>query len=71
MQTAAIAPADIGTSLHFLGSEETVDLVNWGYCAADQALRDWHEPAVAAGKGLPLTPGDVRPGRCARVSKTV
>jgi NTE family protein len=71
VQTAATAPADIGTSLHFLGSEETVDLVNWGYCAADQALRGWYEPAVAAGKGVPLKPGDVKPGRGARLSKMV
>ncbi|MBZ9736932.1 patatin-like phospholipase family protein [Mesorhizobium sp. CA15] len=71
VQTAATAPADIGTSLHFLGSEETVDLVNWGYCAADQALRGWYEPAVAAGKGVPLKAGDVKPGRCAVVSKTL
>lgn len=69
VQTAATAPADIGTFLHFLGSEETVDLVNWGYCAADQALRSWYEPAVAPGKGVPLKPGDVKPGRCAKVSK--
>jgi len=68
-QTAATAPADIGTSLHFLGSEETVDLVNWGYCSADQALRGWYQPAVAAGKGVPLKAGAVKPGRCARVSK--
>ncbi|WP_217578110.1 patatin-like phospholipase family protein [Mesorhizobium sp. GbtcB19] len=70
-QTAATQPADIGTSLHFLGAEETVDLVNWGYCAADQALRGWFEPAVPAGKGVPLRPGAVKPGRCARVSKAV
>ncbi|RAZ86971.1 patatin-like phospholipase family protein [Mesorhizobium hawassense] len=70
-QTAATAPADIGTSLHFLGARETVDLVNWGYCAADQALRGWFEPAVPAGKGVPLKPGAVKPGRCARVSKKV
>ncbi|TGP57556.1 patatin-like phospholipase family protein [bacterium M00.F.Ca.ET.159.01.1.1] len=68
-QSAATQPADIGTSLHFLGSEETIDLVNWGYCAADQALRGWFQPAVAAGKGVPLKPGAVKPGRCARLSK--
>lgn len=71
VQTAATAPADIATALHFLGSEETVDLVNWGYCAADQALRAWYEPAVAAGKGVPLKAGDVKPGRCAKLSKTM
>lgn len=70
-QSAATAPADIGTSLHFLGAEETVDLVNWGYCACDQALRAWYQPAVAAGKGVPLEAGEVVPGRCAKVSKAV
>ncbi|RUW51685.1 patatin-like phospholipase family protein [Mesorhizobium sp. M1A.F.Ca.ET.072.01.1.1] len=71
VQSAAIAPADIGTSLHFLGSEETIDLVNWGYCASDQALRSWYRPAVPAGKGVPLKAGDVKPGRCAVVSKAL
>ncbi|AZO24562.1 patatin-like phospholipase family protein [Mesorhizobium sp. M1E.F.Ca.ET.045.02.1.1] len=71
VQTAAIAPADIGTSLHFLGAKETVDLVNWGYCASDQALRAWYEPAVPAGKGVPLQAGDVQPGRCAVISKAL
>ena len=54
---AGTAPADIGTSLHFLGADETVDLVNWGYSASDQALRAWYEPAVVAGKGVPLRAG--------------
>src|SRR5438552_3015331 len=30
VRSAGTAPADIGTSLHFLGADETVDLVNWG-----------------------------------------
>ncbi|TIQ33502.1 MAG: patatin-like phospholipase family protein [Mesorhizobium sp.] len=71
VRSAATAPADIGTSLHFLGAKETVDLVNWGYCASDQALRAWYEPAVVAGKGVPLEAGTVKPGRCAVVSKTL
>ncbi|MEZ2329725.1 patatin-like phospholipase family protein [Mesorhizobium sp. RCC_202] len=70
-QSAATAPADVGTSLHFLGAKETIDLVNWGYCASDQALRGWYQPAVPAGTGVPLKPGDIKPGRCARVSKAV
>ncbi len=71
-QSARIAPADIATSLHFLGAEETVDLVNWGYCASDQALRAWYTPAPPpAGKGAPLKPGDVKPGLCARLSKAL
>ncbi|UCI06430.1 patatin-like phospholipase family protein [Mesorhizobium sp. B1-1-8] len=71
VQTAGTAPADIATSLHFLGPEETVDLVNWGYCAADQALRGRYQPPPVAGKGVPLKTGDVKPGRCAKVSKAV
>ena len=71
VQSAATAPADIGTSLHFLGREETVDLVNWGYSASDQALCNWYQPAVTAGKAVPLKAGDVEPGRCAKVSKAV
>ncbi|RRH94822.1 patatin-like phospholipase family protein [Mesorhizobium tamadayense] len=71
VQSAAIAPADIGTSLHFLGAKETVDLVNWGYCASDQALRSWYAPAPPAGKGVLLKTGDVKPGRCAVVSKAL
>ncbi|TPN76759.1 patatin-like phospholipase family protein [Mesorhizobium sp. CU2] len=69
MRTAATQPADIGTSLHFLGVRETVDLVNWGYCVSDQAMQAWYQPAVAAGKAAPLKAGDVLPGRCAKVSK--
>ena len=71
VRSAGTAPADIGTSLHFLGADETVDLVNWGYSASDQALRAWYEPAVVAGKGVPLRAGAVKPGRCAVVSKTL
>ncbi|RWA65453.1 MAG: patatin-like phospholipase family protein [Mesorhizobium sp.] len=71
VQSAATAPADIATSLHFLGSEETIDLVNWGYSASDQALRSWYEPAVPAGNGVPLAAGAVEPGRCAVVSKAI
>ncbi|MDX8448009.1 patatin-like phospholipase family protein [Mesorhizobium captivum] len=71
VQSAATAPADIGTSLHFLGAKETVDLVNWGYCASDQALRAWYEPTVPAGRDVPLQAGAVKPGRCAAVSKTL
>jgi len=71
VQSAAAAPADIATSLRFLGARETVDLVNWGYCSSDQALRAWYQPAVAAGTAVPLKAGDVTPSRCARVSKAV
>lgn len=68
-QTARTAPAKIGTSLHFLGAEETIDLVNWGYCVSDQTLRAWYTPAPPpAGKGAPLKPGDVKPSRCAQLS---
>ncbi|TIO74759.1 MAG: patatin-like phospholipase family protein [Mesorhizobium sp.] len=71
VQSAAIAPADIGTSLHFLGAKETVDLVNCGYSASDQALRAWYEPAPPAGKAVPLQAGAVKPGRCAVMSKAL
>lgn len=71
VQSAATAPADIGTSLHFLGAEDTVDLVNWGYAASDQALRSWYQPAVPAGKAMPLDAGAVKPGHCAKVSKAM
>ena len=70
-RTAATQPADIGTSLRFLGARETVDLVNWGYCVSDQAMRAWYQPGLAAGKAVPLKAGDVVPGRCARVSKAM
>jgi NTE family protein len=71
VQSATTAPADIATSLHFLGAKETIDLVNWGYAASDQALRGWYRPAVPAGTGVPLKAGDVTPSRCANVSKAV
>ncbi|MGX8008337.1 patatin-like phospholipase family protein [Mesorhizobium sp. ORM8.1] len=71
VQSAATAPADIATSLHFLGAKETIDLVNWGYSASDQALRGWYQPAVPTGTGVPLKAGDVTPGRCAKLSKAV
>jgi NTE family protein len=63
--------AKVGTWLHFLGSQETEDLVNWGYVMSDLALRSYVDPSLPAGKSTPVAPGQVQPGRSARASKFI
>jgi predicted acylesterase/phospholipase RssA len=53
-QTASVAPADIGTRLHFLGAAETRDLVNWGYFVSDIVLRSYLVSAPAPMPDLPF-----------------
>jgi NTE family protein len=63
------ALADIGTWLHFLGAQQTTDLVNWGYVVTDLALRGYVDPTLRPGASLPVAQGRVRPGRFARAAQ--
>jgi NTE family protein len=52
--------AAIGTWLHFLGSSETEDLVNWGYLVSDLALRSYIDPTISPAGGLPIHSGRIK-----------
>ncbi|WP_352624684.1 patatin-like phospholipase family protein [Mesorhizobium sp. M0578] len=69
--SAAIPPADVGTYLHFLGAEETIDITNWGYCVSDIALRGYYERAPSPAKGPPVKAASVVPSRRALASKAL
>jgi len=59
----------IGTWLHFLGADETEDLVNWGYVVCDLALRSYIDSSLPVGASLPIGAGRIRGnwhGRMAR-----
>jgi NTE family protein len=61
--------AGIGTWLHFLGAQETEDLVNWGYVVSDLALRSYVDPSIQTGTLLPVTTGGIRARWGARAAK--
>jgi NTE family protein len=61
--------AGVGTWLHFLGDQETEDLVNWGYLMSDLALRSYVDPSIPAGTALPVASGSTKAGWRARAAK--
>jgi NTE family protein len=65
------ALADVGTWLHFLGAQQTTDLVNWGYVVSDLALRSYVDPTLPPGTSLPVAGGRVQAGRIARAAQWI
>lgn len=65
----AEAAARVGTWLHFLGAQESEDLVNWGYVMTDIALRSHYDPQLPAPKDLPIAAGTIRAGLWPRIVK--
>jgi NTE family protein len=63
--------AGIGTWLHFLGSRETEDLVNWGYLVCDLALRSYLDSSIGPRNALPARTGSIQDGLRQRAMKWV
>ena len=63
--------AGVGTWLHFLGKQETEDLVNWGNLVSDLALRSYIDTKIPVGTSLPVAPGSIKPGWRARAAKWI
>jgi NTE family protein len=63
--------ADTGTWLHFLGAQQTGDLVNWGYVISDLALRSYVDPTLPPGTSPPIAQGRVQPMWVTRAAQRI
>jgi NTE family protein len=61
--------ANIGTWLHFLGAQQTTDLINWGYVVSDLALRSYIDQSLPPGTSLPVAEARVLPRLTTRITQ--